>query len=262
MTLQFESLDGGILLVTIARAAKGNSLDTQVITALGDLAERLAAEGVGTTRTVIITGEGDRAFSAGADITTLRGLSASEAEQQMRRGQIVFDKIEGLPQLTIAAINGAALGGGLELAMACDLRVAVPHARLGLPEITLANLPGWGGTQRLPILIGKGRALEMILTGQPVLGDVALTTGLITSVASNAVEGAIELASRIGSNAASAVAAAKDAVLYGERHGITEGLVHEAVLVGERCETPEQRAAVDAFLNRKITPNPSKAEPS
>jgi enoyl-CoA hydratase len=253
VTLATTLRDDGVLIATIDRASKGNALDTPTIDALGDLTAGLHAGEHPEVRAVIITGAGDRSFSAGADISTLHGLTADQARRQMTHGQDVFDRIEELPQLTIAAINGVAFGGGLELAMACDLRTAATTARLGQPEITLANLPGWGGTQRLPRLIGKGRALELILTGNPIDATTAHSYGLVNAVGDDAVETAVALATQVIRHAPGAVAASKEAVLYGDRHGIAHGLRREAELVGERCVTPEQRAAVEAFLNRKST---------
>jgi enoyl-CoA hydratase len=254
MTLELTRPSPHVLIAAIDRATKGNALDTITIAALGQLAAQLHAGEHPDIRALIITGNGERAFSAGADISTLRGLNAEEARQQMLRGQDVFDRIEELPQLTIAAINGVAYGGGLELAMSCDLRTATTTALLGQPEITLANLPGWGGTQRLPRLIGKGRALEMILTGNPIDAATAMSYGLVNAVGSDAVETAAALASQVTRHAPGAIAAAKEAVLIGDRQGITTGLRREAELVGERCIAPEQREAVEAFLNRKKTP--------
>jgi len=251
--IRTEPLADGILLATIERAAKGNALDTSTVDALGGLLGRLAdpRDELGATRALILTGAGERAFSAGADIATLRGLDADAARDQMLHGQRVFGMLEDAPQVTIAAIRGVALGGGLELAMACDLRVAHPEARLGQPEITLANIPGWGGTQRLPRLIGQGRALELILSGDPIGAPRALDIGLVNAVGDDPIAIAVALAERIVRHAPGAVAAGKQAVYAGERDGIVSGLVREAELVGERCVTPEQRAAVDAFLNRK-----------
>ena len=254
MTIATVDAGDGVLIARIAREAKGNSLDTPTIDALGALATSLLQGELPEVRAVVITGTGSRAFSAGADITSLHGLTEDQGRRVMLNGQDVFDRIEALPQLTIAAINGVALGGGLELAMSCDLRTASTHARLGQPEITLANLPGWGGTQRLPHLVGSGRALEMILTGAPIDAETALAWGLVNRVADDAVEAAVELAGVVTAHHPAAVAACKSAVRHGERFGITSGLIHEATLVGERCVTPEQRAAVEAFLNRKKQP--------
>lgn len=250
MTITLSEQPGGVLVATIDRAAKGNSLDTPTIDALGKLAAQIHDDPQ-ETQALIIIGNGDRAFSAGADINTLHGLSADEARRQMTHGQDVFGRIEELPIVTIAAINGVAFGGGLELAMACDLRTASATARLGQPEITLANLPGWGGTQRLPRLIGRGRALEMILSGDPINAETALNYGLVNAVGEDALQEALNLARRIVRHSPGAIAAAKDAVLTGENSGMQHGLRREAELVGQRCVTPEQRAAVEAFLNRK-----------
>ncbi|ASK66228.1 enoyl-CoA hydratase [Brachybacterium avium] len=250
MTLSISTAEDGILLATIDRAAKGNALDTPTIDALGALAGELHADPA-QARALLITGAGDRAFSAGADISTLRGLSADDARRQMLHGQDVFERIEALPMVTVAVLNGVALGGGLELAMACDLRTAALSARLGQPEITLANIPGWGGTQRLPRLVGKGRALEMILSGDPISAETAFGWGLVNAVGEDALAEALALTSRIIRHVPGAVAAAKDAVAVGEAAGIQHGMRHEAELVGQRCNTPEQREAVEAFLHRR-----------
>lgn len=242
-----------VLVITLNRARKGNSLTPELLKALGDLAEKLHLpdgpyKGV---HAVIITGAGSAAFSAGADINTLVGLDETAAEARMLDGQNVFGRLEDAPQVVIAAINGVAFGGGLELALACDLRVAAPAARLGQPEITLANVPGWGGTQRLPRLIGQGRAMEMILTGEPVSADRALELGLVNTVADDAVEGARVLARKVIRHSPIAVAASKQAIYDGERNGIAQGLRTEAALVGRCCVSPEQHHAVQQFLNRK-----------
>ncbi|MGO4384401.1 enoyl-CoA hydratase/isomerase family protein [Specibacter sp. RAF43] len=246
---------GDVLVATLNRPRKGNSLTTELINALATLADGLSREDGPhrNARAVIITGAGESAFSAGADINTLVGLDQAAAEAQMLRGQQVFTALEDSPQVIIAAINGVAFGGGLELAMACDLRVASPHARLGQPEITLANLPGWGGTQRLPRLIGRGRALEMILTGEPLTAGRALDIGLLNAVAEDPLAASFGLAAKVTGHSALAVDACKRAVYDGERNGIAHGLQTEAALVGERCASPEQRQAVQQFLNRKKT---------
>jgi len=244
---------GDILLATLNRPQKGNSLNTELIDAIGSLSTDLNRPdgGYAEVKALIITGAGSRAFSSGADITSLVGLDENAAIAQMRHGQQVFDALENAPQVTIAAINGVALGGGLELAMACDLRVAAPTALLGQPEITLANLPGWGGTQRLPRLTGQGRALEMILTGDPITAAQALTIGLLNSLGDDPVATAFALAEKIVRHSPTAIDAAKQAVYLGERQGIRQGLEGEAALVGRCCASPEQRVAVQAFLDRK-----------
>lgn len=244
--------DGAVTIATINRPEKANALSTAVIDNLdltADAVERAAA--AGSTRALVITGAGDRAFSAGADITNLVGLTESEAREQMLRGQRVFDRISNLPVAVIAAINGVALGGGLELAMACDMRVAAPHARLGQPEITLANIPGWGGTQRLPRLVGMGIASEMILTGVPIDASRAAAIGLVNAIAEDCVASAVELAHTIAAHSGPAVTAAKTTIRAGLRGGIEYGLDVEARAVAELCQTPEQHEAVRTFLGRK-----------
>lgn len=244
---------GAVLVATINRPSKGNSLSHAVIAALDALAaevEKGATRDDGP-RALVLTGAGERAFSAGADIHDLDGVSAAKAREQMRRGQCVFDRIEALPVVVIAAVAGYAVGGGLELAMAADLRIAGPGARFGQPEITLENLPGWGGTQRLPRLIGLGRANELILTGEIIDAERAREIGLVNRVVPDPLAAAIELAAAIGGRSAVAVAGAKRAIHAGLDGGLRTGLLVEADAVAACCETPQQRAAVRAFLDRK-----------
>lgn len=247
---------GAVLVATLHRPDKGNALDSALMDALSELAATLEqpSAGADTVRALVITGAGDRAFSAGADIADLVDLSSAQARAQMCRGQTVFNRIERLPLVVIAAINGFALGGGLELAMAADIRLAAPTARLGQPEITLANLPGWGGTQRLPRLIGRGRALELIFTGELISAQRAYDIGLVNKVEDDCLGAATELAQHIAARSAVAVAGAKRAVHTGLEDGITAGLAAEADAVAACCETAAQRQAVQAFINRKDGP--------
>jgi enoyl-CoA hydratase len=241
-----------VLVATLNRPRKGNALSTQLIQAIGGLTGDLGAGGrYADVRAVVLTGAGPKVFCAGADINNLVGLTLRSATDMMRTGQLIFDSLENASQVVIAAVNGIAFGGGLELAMACDLRIAAPTALLGQPEMTLANIPGWGGTQRLPRLIGEGRALELILTGEPVGAHRALEFGLVNSIADDPVAAALQLASRITAMSPIAVAAAKKAVYAGVRTGITHGLEVEAELVGQCSVSPQQRAAVQAFFDRK-----------
>ena len=247
---------GDILIATLNRPRKGNALSTELILELGELTRQLRDE-YSDVKVVVLTGRGEKVFSAGADITNLVGLTELTATQQMRTGQLIFDALEDAPQAVIAAVNGIAFGGGLELAMACDLRIAAPGARFGQPEMTLGNIPGWGGTQRLPRLIGQGRALEMILTGESIGAERALEIGLVNSVAEDVLATALELAGRIAAMSATAIAAAKRAVYAGARSGISQGLVTEAALVGRCSVSPEQQAAVQAFFDRKKSSTPA-----
>jgi enoyl-CoA hydratase/carnithine racemase len=246
---------GAVLVATINRPTKGNALSRPVIEALSRLAADIvhdhAAGSPDRPRALVLTGAGDRAFSAGADITELHGISGPAAREQMRFGQAVFDRLEALPIIVVAAINGVAFGGGLELAMAADLRIAAPGARLGQPEITLENLPGWGGTQRLPQLIGRGRATELIVTGDPIDAERAAAIGLVNQVTDDCLGAAVDLAARVAARNPVAIRGAKQAIHVGLTAGVAAGLLVEADAVAECCETSEQRAAVEAFLNRR-----------
>ena len=247
---------GHVIIATINRPHKGNAIDNELMASLGDLVNGLHrnAGAPDAARALVLTGAGNSAFSSGADINNLVGLTEQSATEQMRTGQKVFDLLEDAPQVVIAAINGVALGGGLELAMACDIRIVATSARLGQPEITLGNIPGWGGTQRLPRLIGEGRALELILTGDPIDAEEAYRLGLADRVSHCPLDDAVALAERIAGRSAYAVSRAKRAVYAGVREGIARGLEIEAALVGECSTSPEQRAAVQAFFDRKTTP--------
>lgn len=244
---------GDVIVATLNRPDKGNALNAALLDALDQLARDVEkhwgdADG---PRALVLTGAGAKAFSAGADITQLDGLDAAAARAHMRRGQLVFDLIEQLPVVVIAAINGFALGGGLELAMAADIRIAAVGARLGQPEITLANLPGWGGTQRLPRLVGRGRATEMILTGDLLTAQQAFDIGLVNHVVDHPRRAAVALAERIAVRSRIAVDGAKRAIRVGLEEGPATGLLVEADAVAACCETEEQHAAVHAFLHRK-----------
>lgn len=244
---------GAVLVATLNRPHKGNSLSHTVIEALDALLLHLedATADSDRPRALVLTGAGHKAFSAGADVRDLDGLTGAQARDQMRRGQRVFDRLEQLPMVVIAAVNGYALGGGLELAMAADLRIADPAAQFGQPEITLANLPGWGGTQRLPRLVGLSRAKELILTGEIIDARRALEIGLVDRLAAEPLSAAIDLATTIAGRSTTAVSGAKRAIHTGLDDGFQAGLIAEADAVATCCETPEQREAVHAFLNRK-----------
>ncbi|MEO7147254.1 MAG: enoyl-CoA hydratase/isomerase family protein [Terrimesophilobacter sp.] len=244
------TVDDGVAVVSVNRAEKGNSLSLSVFRELNTLLSRLHNEA--TIRAVVITGAGDRAFSAGADINELDGLEGAAAYEFSATGQYVFDQLEDLPKPVIAAINGAALGGGLELALSCDIRIAASTARFGQPEITLANTPGWGGTQRLPHVIGGGRAMAMMLTGIAIDAETALDYGLITEIVvpERLRERALELARELGAKSTHAVHAIKEAVHVGRAGGNEAGMRAERLGVAACSGTVEQVAAVRAFLNR------------
>lgn len=238
-------------VLTLDRPERLNALDREL---LRRLAEAVAAarvdEAVGC---LIVTGAGDRAFSAGADITAFADLTALEAEELMRYGQEVFAQLEACPKPVIAAVNGYALGGGLELALACDFRIARAGARLGQPEITLANLPGWGATQRLPRIVGEAAAKDLIFTGRLVDAAEALALRLVNRVAAgSALEAAVELGSELSERAPSALALAKQAI-HASRIAGEAGYAVERQGVGLCFTTQAQHEAVRAFTSRKST---------
>lgn len=242
---------GRVSTVTINRPHKRNALNLATFRSLNAALSRLATDA--TVRAVIVTGAGDRAFSAGADVGDLEDLTGPAAYEFSASGQYVFDQIENMPQPVIAAINGVAFGGGLELALACDIRIASDVARFGQPEILLANTPGWGGTQRLMRVVGVGRAKAMMLTGQPIDSATALAYGLVTDVvpAAELYGRADALGARLATMAPPAVHAIKQAVSAGLTGGMDAGLRAERAGVAACCGTPEQVAAVGDFLLRR-----------
>ena len=245
-----KELHGQILIATLNRPDKGNSINQEMMTGLDELCSQLE-ETTSELRVLIITGAGSKSFCAGADVSELAGLSRTAAREQMVRGQRVFERIEHLQMPVIAALNGFALGGGLELAMAADIRVAAEAVMLGQPEITLANLPGWGGTQRLPRLVGRGLASELILMGGMIDSKRALSMGLVNHVVEDALVFALDLGAHLATMSPTAVRGAKSAIRIGLEEGIERGSEAEADAVADCCETDEQHQAVERFLNRK-----------
>jgi enoyl-CoA hydratase len=246
----------GVLLLTLNRPERLNALDRATLGELDRWCGDLASDP--DIRVVVVTGAGDRAFSAGADINELQVLEFDAAYEQMRLGQRVFDRIESLPQPVIAAVNGVALGGGCELALACDMRLAGPAARFGLPEITLANVPGWGGTQRLPRAVGASRARQMIYSGEPIAAETAEAWGLVNELVEDPAGAATALAERLAERAPLALRLAKETIAFGLDHGISAGLEQEALAVARCCQTDEQHAAVAAFLARAAAKRKAK----
>ncbi len=204
-------------------------------------------------RAVIVTGAGEKAFAAGADIGELAGVSAVEGQQLSARGQAVFRRIETCGKPVIAAINGFALGGGCELAMACTMRIASDRARLGQPEVKLGLLPGYGGSQRLPRLVGKGAALKLLLTGDMVSAEEAFRIGLVDEVvpAETLRSRAEMLARAVAQQAPLAVAACIAAVEGGYDLPLDAGLALEASLFGVACATDDKREGTTAFLEKR-----------
>jgi enoyl-CoA hydratase len=235
--------------IKINRPKKLNALNAAVLQELHETFTALKDNDA--VRIVVLTGSGDRAFVAGADISEFSDFSEEEALQLVAEGQEkVFDFIAHFPKPTLAAINGFALGGGLELAMACHLRIAADTASLGLPEVSLGLIPGYGGTQRLPELVGKGRALQMILSGEMISAATALEYGLVNAVVPNEelLKTAAQWASKLLKNAPQAQAAAIKAIQEG---GNTEGYEIEKQLFAALFNTEGFKEGTDAFLNKR-----------
>ena len=239
-----------ILYLTINREAKLNALNRET---LGEINQVItAAQKDDNVRVIIITGAGEKAFVAGADISEFANFNDKEGEKLAADGQkLVFDIIENSEKICIAAVNGFALGGGLELAMACHFRLASKNAKLGLPEVTLGVIPGYGGTQRLAQLVGKGKAMELISTANMLTADEALTWGLVNHTAEDKVEliqKCEALASKIAQNSPTAVSAAIKAVNAGYA---TTGYKEEIAQFGNCFGTPDFIEGTTAFMEKR-----------
>jgi enoyl-CoA hydratase/carnithine racemase len=240
-----------IAYVTVNRPKVLNALNTPTWKDLRAAFED--ARGDDTVQGVILTGAGERAFIAGADIGELAHLTAFEADRSSRFGQEVLDLIENLGKPVIAAVNGFALGGGCETAMACTIRIAVDSAKFGQPEVTLGLVPGGGGTQRLPRLVGKGRALKLILSGEMVGAQEAYRIGLVDEIvpAADLIPRAEVILKKIGSNAPIAVRLALEATNKGAETSLTEGLLLEASYFGLCAATEDKKEGTTAFLEKR-----------
>ena len=240
-----------IAVVTVNRPEKRNPLNLDTIDEMDALFTEFKSNSeVGA---VILTGAGDKAFVAGADINRLADLEPLSGRDWSVRGQRAFEKIERLGKPVIAAINGWALGGGMELAMACHIRVAAETARLGQPEIKLGIIPGYGGTQRLPRLIGQGRALEMLLTGDPIDAAEAWRIGLVNHVvpADELMAKARDIAARMLKNSAVALSLTLETVERGLNMPLPEALVWEAAQFGLSGASEDSKEGVRAFLEKR-----------
>jgi len=226
-----------------------NALSFEIIREISDALDEVPAMNV---RALAIIGQGNKAFCAGADIKELIGRSMSDQHRDVRTGQTTFAKLEHLPVPSMAVINGYAFGGGLELALACNFRVAAPTAKMGLPEIKLGLIPGYGGTQRLPRLIGEGRALEMIMTGRTVSADEALQIGLVHTVADGDVlEAALSFAKRFTGYSLPVLRLAREAVLRSADCSLGEGLRVEADLATLAFQTADATEGMNAFADKR-----------
>ena len=243
--------DGAVALVTINRPKVLNALNIPTLDDLRRAALELKRDDA--IRVIVITGSGEKSFVAGADINEFVTQSPSSGRDQALAGQHVFDLIENLGKPVIAAVNGYALGGGCELAMACTLRIAADTAKFGQPEINLGLLPGYGGTQRLPRLIGKGKAMELILTGAPISAAEAERIGLVNRVvpAADLMTEARGLAATLASQAPIATAYIIHAINHGVEMPFAQGCAYEATLFGLAFATDDMREGTRAFLEKR-----------
>jgi enoyl-CoA hydratase len=248
-SLLYEVGDDGVALVTLNRPDQLNALNARLI---GELSRAFRqARGDDAVRGVVITGAGEKAFAAGADIAEFAEMDALAGHRLSVRGQALLTAIESMPKPVVAAVNGYALGGGCEVALACHLRVANQRAQFGLPEVNLGLIPGYGGTQRLPRLVGRGVATELILMGERVPAQRAYEIGLVNRVVeSGEVEVAKDMVRAIASKAPIAVAMALSAVRSAELP-LAHGLAQEAALFAQCCATEDFAEGVAAFLSRR-----------
>ncbi len=241
---------GAVAVVTVNRPDKLNALNIETREEIVEVFKALGQDD--TVRVVVITGAGDKAFIAGADIDEFKGKTAI-AQREIMRSSRAFDAMEDFPKPVIAMINGFALGGGCELAMGCDLRIASAKARLGQPEIKLGVIPGGGGTQRLPRLVGEGKAMELILTGDMIDAEEARRLGLVNQVFAPEELRAktMELANRIAEMSPVALAMAKQAVKSAARLDLRAGLDAETELFALTFSSEDKEEGVSAFVEKR-----------
>jgi enoyl-CoA hydratase len=254
-SLSFENLRyakrNQVAFITIARTKVLNALNAFTMQELSRAFQSVRDDD--DVRVAILTGEGEKAFVAGADINELASLGAADALAFSERGQAVFSLVENCGKPVIAAVNGFALGGGCELALACTLRIASENARFGQPEIKLGIIPGYGGTQRLPRLVGQGRALQIMLTGEMIHADEACRIGLVNEVlpAAELLPRAEALAHKIIANAPLAARYCIEAVNRGMDMPLAEGVAYEAALFGLCSATADKNEGTRAFLEKR-----------
>jgi enoyl-CoA hydratase len=250
-TLLLVTRDGAVATVTVNRPDKLNALNSATIDELRRAMLDLRHDP--EVRAIVLTGAGPKAFVAGADIRELASLDPMAARGVAERGQHVFDLVEHLGKPVVAAVNGFALGGGCELAMACTLRVAADTAKFGQPEVNLGLIPGYGGTQRLPRLVGRGCALELLLSGDAIDAQEAHRIGLVNRVvpAADVLATAQSIAGALAAKAPQAVRAILDAVARGLEVPLAQGLAHEAALFGLVATTEDMKEGTRAFLEKR-----------
>lgn len=247
----FEAGESGIAQLTINRPSKLNALNSDTMSELDEVFAQMEREP--DLRGLIITGAGDKAFVAGADIKEFVALSPAAMQKLASRGQHIFRRLETMNKPSIAAVNGFALGGGLELAMCCSVRVASPNAKFGQPEVKLGIIPGYGGTQRLPRLVGRGRALEMLLTGDPIDAAEAHRIGLVNHVVAQdqLLTFSRDLLKKMLSNGSAALMLAMQSVDAGLDSPLDDALRFEAAAFGVAASTDDSREGTAAFLEKR-----------
>jgi len=243
--------ENGIGIITLNRPKALNALNAATIYEMDQLLGTIAKDD--SIKVVIVTGSGEKAFVAGADITEMKSMSAIEGRNWGKLAQDVFNKLENLPQPVIAAVNGFALGGGCELAMACDIRIASEKAKFGQPEVSLGIIPGFGGTQRLSRLVGKGRAKEILFTGDMLDANEACRIGLVNKVvaAGELITAAKVMAEKIMSRGPVAVQMCKAAVNEGLDMDLQSGIAYEAEVFGLCFATADQKEGMAAFVEKR-----------
>jgi enoyl-CoA hydratase len=244
------TIENGVAVLTLNRAEALNALNTQLISELGKALDVIEDS---DCRGVVIVGKGDKAFCAGADIGELSTRSLTEQRDFARRGQATFARLAELQVPSVAVIHGYAFGGGLELALACTFRIATPKARMGLPEIKLGLIPGYGGTQRLPRLIGEARALELILSGRAMGADEALQVGLVNRIAEagSPVEIGTAYLDQFKNYSLVASRLARESVQRGLQTSLAEGLAIEADVFALCSQSSDAAEGMQAFLEKR-----------
>ncbi|GAB6152038.1 enoyl-CoA hydratase-related protein [Desulfosporosinus burensis] len=242
---------GAVAILTINRPKALNALNSDTLSELSTVLDELGRDS--SVKVVVLTGSGEKAFVAGADISQMKDFNPLEGRRFAQLGHATFRKLELMPQPVIAAINGFALGGGCELAMACDLRIASENAKFGQPEVTLGLTAGFGGTQRLPRLVGTGIASELLFSGDIIDANEAYRIGLVNRIypLNTLKEEALKLANRIAGRAPAAVQLSKSAIQRGMNMDLDSAQAYEAEVFGLTCSTQDQKEGCTAFLEKR-----------